>query len=124
MAIGRAAAWIGIGGAGLYGAGSAILDDEGPYADMAETAFGDRRAVKAVIRSSAAAAFGPDGDITEEAYRRDDGTIGMRNHRHNYYHGRHVRTNTDSTMPIGSYMQGQVDGSVTMGLYNLRRGGY
>lgn len=124
MAIGRAAAWLGIGAAGLYGAGSAIMDEQGPYGDLAENVLGSRQAVRAVVSSAAANTFSSDHDMMESIERRDDGTMARMHHRHRYYHGGHVSSSSPATAPIGSHLRGEVDGSIVWGMNNLRRGGH
>lgn len=59
---GRAASWLGrrpkigaaavVGGAALYGAGSAIMNPDGPWGEVQETTLGDRNAIRASVKAN------------------------------------------------------------------------
>lgn len=110
---GRAAAWIGgkardsmmplaVGGiatAGVMGAGAAIMDREGPWADVQEFAFGDPDAIRASLKAG----------VSDFMSRNNNDVYG----RNDVYYGQPVSTSSARTNPIS--------GDMVFGMYNLRR---
>lgn len=96
-----------VGGAGVAGIGSAVVDREGPYGDLQEEVMGDRDAVRYMMQAGIRTAF-------------------SRDQRHNmpgpmeYYYGRPVNVSAMNERR-SSGITNPVSGDVVFGMYNLRR---
>lgn len=96
-----------MGGVAALGVGSAVLDREGPYAEMQEVAFGDRDAIRYSMKAGLNTAF--DGSDKWDIQGTGDRYYG----RPVDVPGMHKRRSSGSGTPVS--------GDVVFGLYNLRR---
>ena len=107
MAGGAGAVGVIMGGAAVAGAGSAIMDREGPYAGLQEEMFGDRDAIRYSMQAGLKTAF-------DRGNRHDIEGPG------DYYYGRPVDVPAIARRR-GSGASTPVSGDTVFGMWNLRR---